>query len=291
MPRTLIRLALSCLFVAALGGASQSKNAQTFPLSFYGTRPAIEVRVNGHGPFLFLVDTGAGGPYARADASLVARLSLPTEGEEETSDGGGATRSIKRVTLQSVEVGNFSAKNVAALSRDYGSPTWLTKIDGILGPHFFRDHLLTISFARGYLRIEDGELPPADGANIMDYELREGNIWIPMSIAGRAVTAVLDTGNIRALDVPSAALKSLRLASFPRPAGNSSGASGTTAIREVRLAGPLRIGKHVFPAQDVTFADDFQEVNVGSTLLQDFEVTIDQKNRRLRLVRIRTTKR
>jgi hypothetical protein len=36
---------------------------------FYGTRPAVEVTVNGKDRFLFLIDTGAQG-MARADVSL-----------------------------------------------------------------------------------------------------------------------------------------------------------------------------------------------------------------------------
>jgi len=35
----------------------------------------------------------------------------------------------------------------------------------------------------------------------------------------------------------------------------------------------------------VTFSEDFHEWNIGSAMLQDFVITIDQKNRRVRLVR------
>jgi hypothetical protein len=77
------------------------------------------------------------------------------------------------------------------------------------------------------------------------------------------------------------------LASFPRLAGNSSSVSGTTPIREVALALPLLIGKHRIERPSVTFADDFEGANLGSTLLRDFVVTFDQKNRRLKIERAR----
>jgi hypothetical protein len=107
----------------------------------------------------------------------------------------------------------------------------------------------------------------------------------PVSVGGQTAKAVLDTGNIRALDMPAEALKPMRLASFPRLAGNAAGVSGSSMIREVTLAAPLRIGGYLLDKPAVTFSEDFHEVNIGSSLLQDFIITIDQKNRRVRFVR------
>ena len=275
---------ISALIVAASPVAANAKDL-TVPLRFYGTRPAVEVMVSGQGPFLFLVDTGAGGPPARADVSLVKRLGLVKRGEASSSDGGASSVAIDKVTLPDVKLGGFTAANVAALSRDYGSTPYLPKLDGILGPAFFEGRLLTIDYSRGTLTIGDGELPPADGHNILGFELFEGNMWIPVSLGGQSAKAVLDTGNIRALDMPSDAVKLQRMASFPRLAGNSVGISGSSQIREVILAAPLQIAGHSIERPAVTFSEDFHEWNIGSALLQDFVVTIDQKNRRLRLLR------
>lgn len=274
-------LGLLALALPTVGAAE----THIVPLRFYGTRPAVEVTVKGQGPFLFLVDTGAGGPGGRADVSLVKRLGLAKQGDAAVADGGGAAVAIDRVTLPEVRLGSFAVASVPAFARDYGATAYLPKIDGILGPAFFEGHLLTIGYRRATLTIADGALPPADGRNILNYELFEGNLWIPVRIGGQSAKAVLDTGNIRALDMPAEALKPLRLASFPRLAGNSIGVSGTAMIREVALADPLRIGAHVIARPAVTFSEDFHEWNIGSALLQDFVVTIDQKNRRVRLAR------
>jgi hypothetical protein len=272
------------LLLASFAVAAGAKS-MTVPLRFYGTRPAVDVSVNGQGPFLFLVDTGAGGPPARAADSLVKRLGLAKVGRTASSDGGGAAVDIDQVTLPAVTVGGWEVGGVAALARDYGSTPYLPKLDGILGPAFFKGRLLTIDYARGTLTVADGELPPPNGRTILNYELFEGNMWIPVSIGGQSVKAVLDTGNIRALDMPAEAVKPLRMASFPRLAGNSAGISGSSEIREVTLAAPLRIGGHVIQRPAATFSEDFHEWNIGSALLQDFVIMIDQKNRRVRLVR------
>lgn len=270
---------------AARGAVARAPERHVVPLRFYGTRPAVEVKVNGAGPFLFLVDTGAGGPPARADTSLVRRLGLSAAGRAATSDGRNRAVAVDRVVLGTVELGGLKVKDVEALSRDYGTSAYLPKIDGIIGLEFFRGWLVTIDFTRRILRFERGALPRPEGRSILSYQLVEGNAVIDVTIGGRKVKATIDTGNIRAFDLPSDWLKPLRLASFPRPAGGASGANGTAAIREVQLADPLLIGSYRFKRPAVTFADEFGEANIGSTLLQGFVVTIDHDHRTIRLVR------
>lgn len=280
---------LILLLQLLIGGATAARSAEVHevPLRFYGTRPAVEVRVNGQGPFLFLVDTGAGGPPARADASLVQRLSIARLGRTESADAGGSAAAIDQVRLQTVEIAGLTFTGVDALSRDYGAQSYLPKIDGILGLEFFREWLLTIDYGRGSLRLEKGELAKVDGASILALELIDGNPYVAARIGKLPIKLLLDTGNIRALDLPSSSLRTLRLASFPRHAGNSSSVSGTVPLREVQLADALVIGELVFPKPEVTFADDFKEANLGSTLLQDTVVTVDLRNRRVSLVRSR----
>lgn len=71
------------------------------PMRFYGLRPAVEVRVNGQGPFLFLIDTGAAG-VARPDVGLVTRLRL--------TRGGRISAAIDTVDLATLEVGPIALR-------------------------------------------------------------------------------------------------------------------------------------------------------------------------------------
>jgi hypothetical protein len=276
---------LAFAMLIPIGAAPPARPAaEVLAMHYYGTRPAAEVRVNGQGPFLFLIDTGAGGAPARADASLVRRLGLRPSGAERTSDAGGAAASIDRVTLDSVELGALHAGRVEAYARDYNGANYLPRIDGILGLAFFRDVLLTLDYPRSQVRIAHGALPPADGRTILDYELVEGNPAITVRIGARPYRVLLDTGDIRALDMPTGWLRELPLAGFPRVVGTSSSVSGTIGLREVALAEPLVLGQYRFANPRVTFADEYEEGNLGSTILRNFAVTIDQRNRRVRLI-------
>jgi len=88
-------------------------------MRFSGTRPVVEVRVNGRGPFLFLLDTGAAG-VAWVDVSLVERLHLAAEGQQESSDAGAATHAtLKQFHLASLALGDYELRDVTAYSRNY----------------------------------------------------------------------------------------------------------------------------------------------------------------------------
>src|SRR5262245_14992862 len=94
------RRLLSLLAMVAPGCApiaTKDVSVVDVPMLFCGTGPAIEVMVNGAGPFLFYIDTGAQG-FARADASLVPRLALRAVG----TTAAGYASSEKHVALDEV---------------------------------------------------------------------------------------------------------------------------------------------------------------------------------------------
>lgn len=80
---------LTAAIVPAVFG--QAEPVVEVPMKYRGSMPAVEVFVNGKGPFLFAIDTGGQG-QARADVSLVGTLGLKKVDEVLAGDGSG-TRS------------------------------------------------------------------------------------------------------------------------------------------------------------------------------------------------------
>ena len=252
----------------------------------FGTQPAVEVRVNGKGPFLFLVDTGASG-VARIDSSVATALSLPTVGETTASGAtGGAAVPIKRVAVKSLGVGGREYRDLTPLSRSYNVPgEYVPDIGGILALNLFANELLTIDFPQRQLRIEKGALPPADGKTVLDYQERGGLMHVPITLGGLKLTALVDTGTDRAVDVPGSVIRRLRLANFPHPIGQAEGVTGRVGIAEAVVDGELAIGQHRVHSPAVTFSESFEFPILGSVFFHDFELTIDQRNKRIRLLR------
>ena len=72
----------------AHSAGSAAKLPIEIPMRIEGGMPAIELTVNGKGPFLFAFDTGAeGGP--RLDSSLMEKLGLKSTGQMREGDPSG----------------------------------------------------------------------------------------------------------------------------------------------------------------------------------------------------------
>ena len=278
---------VTTILISSLPAMAQRPTVVDVPMSFYGNRPAIEVMVNGKGPFLFLIDTGAQG-MARADASLVQLLNLSKAGQNTASDASAKNQvTVNEVRLETISIGKVRFHNVTAPSRNYNTATYLPHIDGILGFDLFSDYLLTLDYPNKRVYLERGALPKADGSQILPFETINGNQYIEIGVGNLKAKAMIDSGNIRAVDFPASFVKKLALASYPKLVGKGGGVSGEFELKEVRLQDTLSIGRFLFPEPAITFTDVYDEINIGSGLLREFAITFDQKNHRIRFLKAR----
>lgn len=257
------------------------------PMRAYGVYPAVEVRVNGRGPYLFLIDTGASG-QGRIDRSLVAPLGLAIGGTTTGSSAStGRSVQVERVRVQSLEFGGRRYEAVDALVGSYNAPgEYLRDIGGVLAFNLFAGELLTLDYCHRRVRVAKGELPPPDGREIVAYEERGGIPYVEGRIGSERAMMVLDSGSDRALDLPTETVRRLFLADFPRPLGRAAGLGGETGgLGIVTLEDPLRVGGQSFERVEATFAAAWQRPVIGSALLRDRVLTFDQKNKRLRIER------
>ena len=106
----------------------------------------LDAMVNGEGPFVFALDTGASG-MGRADATLADALNLPADGKDETSDGVSSSQ-VDRVRIASLTLGGLERRDLSVIARDYRSRVSPeAAFSGILGREFFADGLLAIDFS------------------------------------------------------------------------------------------------------------------------------------------------
>jgi hypothetical protein len=238
-----------------------------------GDRPAVEILINGKGPYLFLVETGA--HIVAISSDLAARLELPHRGKSGMDERGYHVDSI---SLGGVA---FEDLNVYAMPAVTGM-----KIEGVLGLPFFENVLLTIDYPQSRLHLERGSLPAANGKDILELLRVEGFWGLPITLAGQTFTAVLDTQNSGWLNIPPSAAAQLPLSEL-RVVGKARGAFGETEVKSGRLTGDLTIGSCKFPEPFLGVLElppSFpNRPNVGNGVLKNFAVTLDQVNGRLRL--------
>jgi hypothetical protein len=280
----LIAVALAASPVRATPRPPASRVVAEMPMLFRGTSPAVNVMVNGKGPFLFMIDTGGQGK-ARADLSLVSQLGVAPVGQAVSGDGSGRNdRRLDLVTFDRLNVGGVEFRHVPALSREYNRSAKLPPIAGILGYNLFDGYLLTLDFIGKRVRLERGELPPADGKTVLNYEAPYDTPIVEMTMGGMRLVADIDSGDIGGITFPQALVQALPRIGEPRVVGTGRTISNEFQVSEVKLRGVLRIGEHELADPIVRFNEVHDNINLGAAFLGGYRVTFDQKNRRVRIV-------
>ena len=255
------------------------------PMLQNGHLPAVEVRVNGQGPFLFAIDTGGAGT-ARIDSALAARLGLETVGEALGGDPSGKNaRRMRLVAVESIEFGGARFAGLTAAVRNYNEMPREERVDGILGFGLFADCLLTLDYPAGRVRLAAGELPAANGADVLNYRNRHGIPATAIRVAGREIEADVDAGSMGGIILPESEMSSLPLASKPVVVGRARTVGNTFEIRAADLDGDVTIGGITLHRPTIEFQPIMPTANLGARVLRDYAITFDQKNERLRMKR------
>lgn len=268
------------------GQKPAASEGKAIPMQTEGGMPTVEVMVNGQGPFVFGIDTGAQGG-SRIDSSLVEKLALKSSGQVQATDGSGRNpQTAELFKLESITIGNLRFSDVTAGSRNFKNSPRPLKIDGILGLSVFSEYLVTLDFPAKVLRVEKGELPKADGAEILDYKSQDGIPLLELTVGNAKIKAHLDSGNmIGAFVLPTAFVEKLTQASEPVVVGRARSASGDMEIKQVQIKEVVRLGRHEFPDATVTYPALSDVGNIGAKTLTQFVVTFDQQHERVRLTR------
>lgn len=255
------------------------------PMTIAGHLPAIEIMVNGKGPYRFGIDTGGQGSL-RVDDDLAVELGMPEVGEVWGGDPSGQNRVRMRVVgVDSISIGGATFAAMHSATRAYGEPAQKHGVDGILGFGLFDGYTVTFDYPAGRLRIEPKELPPVNGADVIPYTDADGIPSIDIAVGPLRMSAHVDAGSMGGFILPERLLEELPLAAEPEVIGRARTVSNTFEIKGAPLRGTLRIGGIEFVDPKLEFQPIMPDANVGSRILRDFRVSFDTRNKRVRFAR------
>src|SRR5256714_9365824 len=136
------RITFLIIFLAAcvVSAAAQNSTEAVAPMQMRGLMPVVEVRLNGQGPFAFMIDTGAG-LQADIDTSVAERLGLQANGTAINGDPSGENdREVVTARIDSIQLGTAGReargvqfRNVTAVVRPQRITKDSSRVDGILG--------------------------------------------------------------------------------------------------------------------------------------------------------------
>ena len=160
-------------------------------------RVVVPVKINGQGPFRFIVDTGAN--HSTISPQLARQLRLETgTGSLITLDGITGTAQVSFVSIDRLQAGDLTIQDttlpVVAASVMAGA-------DGILGAAGMAEKSLLIDFQRNRVAIAShvDSTARTRAIKIQAARVANGLIVLDTLVGGVRVQAVLDTGSERTL--------------------------------------------------------------------------------------------
>src|ERR1700730_7902430 len=201
MHKSITRIILGLLFayIAApmcpAAAATQFQSA-TVPFSFEDNRIFVQCRINGQGPYAFVVDTGAGD--LTIDRALAHRLDL--RGKQAGTLGGAGSPRVPYSTasIASLAVGTARASNQQATILDL-SPIregiGLRRLDGIIGYSMLRHYAVEVDMDRHVLTLSRERLALPPDAVSVPFTLDSGFVFVQARIQDQPGRILIDTGD------------------------------------------------------------------------------------------------
>jgi hypothetical protein len=253
------------------------------------TRLSVEVRVNGRGPYQFVVDSGA-------DTSVVglriARdLQLPL-GTPVTLHNMTDSNIVDRVRVDELSLGASTIRNLqlpALREADLGGA-------GMIGIDALARQRLMLDFEKRLIRVEDASRPVRSrpGDIVVTARLQRGQLILTEVKAGRlALDAVIDTGSQITIGNSALREKLVRSRLTKLPTVTATGVTGKTLRLELARIAELRLGSVTLRNVPMAFADvppfqvfglaDRPALLLGTDLLETFRrISLDFRARKVR---------
>ena len=114
----------------------------------------VPVKINGKGPYKFVLDTGA--TFTCIDTKLVEQLKLPDwKGQFGTAVLTPGEGSVRLVSLDSLEVGEAKATKLQACTIDLQQMQKMgLDVKGLVGLNFLKPYRMSIDFEKRVLKLE-----------------------------------------------------------------------------------------------------------------------------------------
>lgn len=256
----------------------------TVPFLLNNNHVFVDVKVNGKGPFHFIVDTGG---HNIVTPETAKALKIGSVGAVTANGAGDKSSTAGFGQVDSLSVGGASVTGQVVTMLEF-SPYELEGLNegGMLGTEFIHRFVLRFDYGASRLTIIDpATFDPKDAGTPVPFVFYDHLPQVQGTLDGRPARFDIDTGSRAELTVPAPFVASAGLrAAYPNGAERVDGwgvggpvksfvaRAGRVTLGDVAVTGPV-IG--LAKSKGGAFSDPNFEGNVGSGLLKRFVVTFD----------------
>ena len=262
-----------------------------------GAQPLIllPVKVNGQGPFDFILDTGAGTSLLSSD--LAKQLEVKVVGSKEGQSAGGKVAvSLAKVDSLAVGEAKLDDVDVGIVDLSHIGETIGAKIDGDLGYNFLKHFRITINYRECEIRFDDPRRVEVFGRSAQtEVAIRLAHPAKPLILVDVYANSrgpfqfAIDTGTSTTAIAPELA-KELKVATSAIPPVTSGGAHVDVTAGALQS---FQVGGAKIDDMTVVVADFFTMLSnavgvkldgiVGYNFLRNYKVVIDYPSEMLSL--------
>jgi hypothetical protein len=253
------------------------------------TRLSVEVRVNGRGPYLFVVDSGA--DTSVVGLRLARALQLPL-GTPALLNNMTDRNIVDRVKVDELTLGPTTIRNLelpALREVDIGGA-------GLIGIDALVRQRLMMDFEKRSIKVEDAAKPVKTypGEIVVVAQLRRGQLILTqVKAAGLSLEAVIDTGSQITIGNLALRDKLVRRRRSKLQTVTAVGVTGKALDLQIATISELRLGPVTLRNVPMAFADvppfavfglsDRPALLLGTDLLETFRrVSLDFRARKVR---------
>ncbi|MFA9199667.1 MAG: retroviral-like aspartic protease family protein [Cypionkella sp.] len=253
------------------------------------SRMTVAVRVNGRGPYRFVVDSGA-------DSSVVGRglaqaLRLPPAAPAILNTMT-ETRQIERAQVEELTVGPTTVNGLVVPvleERHLGG-------EGMLGLDALVEQRLMLDFEKRTISVDDAAAPPPrlDNEIVVTARLQRGQLILTQASAQKLrISAVIDTGSEVTIGNRALRDKLVKRRGAKLETVEITGVTGAKATLEYTTVSELKLGPVILRNVPMAFADvppfavfgiaDQPALLLGTDLMENFrKVSLDFRARKVR---------
>lgn len=228
----------------------------TLSITGSNTLPCLDVMINGHGPYRFLIDLGSNVVNFKQSVVENANINIVVDREK-----GAIAKADK------LQIGSSVFINV------YGAVYKNLDVDGVLGFNIIGKGNFMMDYPNMKFAFVSETNEPVD-STYSKYEEMGRMPYLKSKIGNKTVLINFDTGASGWLYFPSFFKDYVTLkTSLEKHKKVWNNQTGTTQSERAEIGNNIRFGNYTIVEPTVVFLPDIEDVFVGSSLLKDFKLT------------------
>lgn len=266
------------------GKIAGGQRSVTVPFRLLNNHVYVEAKVNGKGPYTFIVDTGGHtllSPRVAREAGLEVVGAGVTAGAGEKTEATGFAR-FREIAMGSVRL----TDQPAFITNIYDRRIEGIPVDGMLGFEMFARFAVTIDYGARRMTVSDfAAFDPKGAGTAVPFKFYDHLPSVRGLIDNLPARFDIDSGSRAEVDITSPFVAKNTLRERYRPGSNAItgwGVGGPARSYVVRLPsvslGPVQIPSVVAGLSEAkagSFSDPSYDANVGSGLLKRFVTSFD----------------